>query len=151
MRRFCSRYSKFTSVAVLTVLLFGTISVSAQISQGNSHGWKDLKYSIFFTSYDVHRLLADPAQFKKTMDYFGPVKPDRVYIDGVGREGKVDVPLLKEIAARFRAMGIEADGAMVPTSIHGGPSVYNNVEDLAQLKERMQGLAQVFDRIILDD
>ncbi len=151
MRSFYSLYFRFTFAAVLTVLFFGTISISAQTSQGNSHRWKDLKYSIFFTSYDVHRLLADPAQFKKTMDYFGPVKPDRVYIDGVGREGKVDVPLLKKIVARFRAMGIEADGAMVPTSIHGGPSVYNNAEDLAQLKERMRGLAQVFDRIILDD
>ena len=85
------------------------------------------------------------------MDYFAPVKPTRVYLDGVGRDGKVNVPLMKKIAARFRAMGIEADGAMVPTSNHGGTSVYNNQDDLNALKQRMHGLAQVFDKIILDD
>ncbi len=133
------------------MLFLTAVSVKAQNQNNESDGWKHLKYAIFFTSYDVQHLLADPADFKKTMDYFAPVKPTRVYIDGVGHDGKVDVPLMKEIAARFRAMGIEPDGAMVPTSIHGGPSVYNNPEDLSQLKQRMQGLAQVFDKIILDD
>ncbi len=139
------------ALAAAVLMTFGSGYVRAQDSREASQGWKHLKYAIFFTSFDVQRLLSDPAQFKKTMDYFGPVKPDKVYLDGVGRDGKVDVPLLKEISARFRAMGITPEGAMVPTSLHGGPSVYNNPEDLAQLKERMQGLAQVFDRIILDD
>lgn len=151
MKNSYSVYLKSGFAAFLTVLLFGAVPALAQSTAGNSNGWAHLKYSIFFTSYDVHQLLADPAQFKKTMDYFAPIKPERVYIDGVGHDGKVDVPLMKEIAARFRAMGIQPDGAMVPTSIHGGTSVYNNSEDLAQLKERMQGLAQVFDNIILDD
>ena len=133
------------------MLFLTAVSVKAQNQNNESDGWKHLNYAIFFTLYDVQHLLADPADFKKTMDYFAPVKPTRVYIDGVGHDGKVDVPLMKEIAARFRAMGIEPDGAMVPTSIHGGPSVYNNPEDLAQLKQRMQGLARVFDKIILDD
>ena len=151
MKNSYSVYLKSGFAAFLTVLLFGAVPALAQSTAGNSNGWAHLKYSIFFTSYDVHQLLADPAEFKKTMDYFAPIKPERVYIDGVGHDGKVDVPLMKEIAARFRAMGIQPDGAMVPTSIHGGTSVYNNSEDLAQLKERMQGLAQVFDNIILDD
>ncbi len=140
------------AVTLLISIMVGVSSVSAQTPTESSHrGWSHLKYAIFFTSYDMENLLADPAQFKKTMEYFAPVMPDRVYIDGVGRGGKVDVPLLKEIAARFRAMGIKADGAMVATSPRGGPSAYNNPEDLASLKERMQGLAQVFNKIILDD
>ncbi len=151
MTKISSLYPRLCLVTLLMAMVLCVGSLSAQTSAERSHGWKHVKYAIFFTSYDVQHLLADPAQFKKTMDYFGPVKPDRVYIDGVGRDGKVDVPLLKEIAARFRAMGITPDGAMVPTSLRGGPSVYNNAEDLAQLKERMQGLAQVFDKIILDD
>ena len=112
--------------------------------------WHHLKYAIFFTSRDVQVLLADSAKFQKTMAYFDPVEPERVYLDGVGTDGKVDVPLLQEIAARFRALGIEADGAMVPTS-RFGTSTYNNPEDLKSLKDRMQGLAKVFDNIILDD
>lgn len=140
------------SLSIVILMLFLTaVSVKAQNQNNKPDGWKHLKYAIFFTSYDVQHLLADPADFKKTMDYFAPVKPTRVYIDGVGHDGKVDVPLIKKIAARFRAMGIEPDGAMVPTSIHGGPSVYNNPEDLTQLKQRMQGLAKAFDKIILDD
>ncbi len=144
--------SRSAAVTLLISIMVGVSSVSAQTPTESSHrGWSHLKYAIFFTSYDMENLLADPAQFKKTMEYFAPVMPDRVYIDGVGRGGKVDVPLLKEIAARFRAMGIKADGAMVATSPRGGPSAYNNPEDLASLKERMQGLAQVFNKIILDD
>ncbi len=142
---------KAAITALLISILLGAGSLSAQTPAETHHGWNHLKYAIFFTSYDMENLLADPVQFKKTMEYFAPVMPDRVYIDGVGRGGKVDVPLLKKIAARFRAMGIKADGAMVATSLRGGPSAYNNPEDLASLKERMQGLAQVFNKIILDD
>jgi len=144
-------YSKRCFPILILVMLLATRPVSAQNSTSNTQGWKHLKYAVFFTSYDVQHLLADPADFRKTMDYFSPVKPTRVYLDGVGKDGKVDVPLMKKIAARFRAMGIEPDGAMVPTSIHSGTSAYNNPEDLAQLKQRMHGLAQVFDKIILDD
>jgi len=133
------------------MLFFAPGRVSAQNTSQNDDGWQHQSYAIFFTSHDVQHLLADPADFKKTMDYFAPVKPSRVYIDGVGPDGNVDVPLLKKIAARFREMGIEPDGAMVPTSDRGGTSVYNNQEDLNALKQRMHGLAQVFDRIILDD
>ena len=151
MNIFCPEYFRPGLLTLMFLALVGMRPLSAQTASENSHGWKHLKYSVFFTSHDIQQLLADPVQFRKTMDYFASVKPVRVYIDGVGHDGKVDVPLLKEIAARFRAMGIQPDGAMVPTSLRGGPSVYNNAEDLAQLKERMQGLAQVFDTIILDD
>ncbi len=139
----------FISVSVFLTAMSGSIGCIS-IAQTNG-GWKHLKYAIFFTSTDVQRLLADPAQFQRTMSYFAPIKPERVYLDGEGREGKVDVPLLKEIAARFRAAGIEPEGALVPTSPRSGPSVYNNPEDLASLRERIQRLAQVFDNIILDD
>ncbi len=145
------KYFKAALAVLISVFLINAAPVSAGTQTDNAHGWSHLKYAIFFTSYDVQNLLADPAQFKKTMEYFAPIKPQRVYIDGVGRDGKVDVPLLKQIADRFRAMGIQPEGAMVPTSLRGGPSVYNNPEDLAQLKERMHGLAQVFNKIILDD
>ena len=132
---------------LLQVLILGSTSV---LNAQSASGWQHLKYAIFFTSRDVDSLLADPDQFKKTMDYFGPIKPDRVYLDGVGRGNKVDVALLEKIADRFRAMGIEADGAMVPTSEYG-PSTYNNQKDLDALATRMRGLAKVFDKIILDD
>jgi hypothetical protein len=115
-----------------------------------SKGWTNLKYAIFFTSSDVKNLLADSVQFQKTMDYFAPIKPAEVYLEGSSR-GEINVPLLKKLAAKFKAMGIEVSGCMVPVSEHGGPSTYNNPEDLAALKKRMQSLAKVFDNIILDD
>lgn len=111
--------------------------------------WQHLKYAIYFTSSDVDSLLADLAQFTKTMDYFAPVKPVHVYLEGSGY-GEVNVQLLKNIADKFRAMGIKVSGAMVPTG-EWGPSVYNNPKDLAVLEKRMRSLAQVFDDIILDD
>lgn len=146
MRKFFYRHFIFGTI-VLGILIS---LVPGLLTGQTTDGWKHLKYAVFFTSTDVQKLLADPAQFQKTMDYFGPVKPDKVYLDGGDREGKVDVALLQTIAARFRAMGIEPEGAMVPTA-RFGPSVYNNQEDLESLKERMQALAKVFDEIILDD
>jgi hypothetical protein len=111
--------------------------------------WDHLKYAIYFTSGDVERLLADSTQFQKTMEYFAPVRPEKVYLEGSGR-GEINVPLLKKLASKFRAMGIEAWGSMVPTG-QRGPSVYNDPKDMEALKKRMQSLAQVFDHIILDD
>jgi hypothetical protein len=111
--------------------------------------WRHLKYAIYFTSSDVDLLLASPAQFKKTMDYFAPVKPVHVYLEGSGH-GEVNVNLLKNIADKFRAMGIKVSGAMVPVGKQG-PSAYNNPKDLSAIEKRMRSLAQVFDDIILDD
>ncbi|HUI29239.1 MAG TPA: hypothetical protein VLX91_03400 [Candidatus Acidoferrales bacterium] len=140
---------KYFVISIAPLLFLFGFGRSASFAQGNG-GWQHLNYAIFFTSRDVDSLLVDSVQFHKTMNYFGPVKPRRVYLDGEGRDGGVNVPLLQRIAARFRAMGIDPEGAMVPTS-RFGPSVYNNPEDLESLKERMQGLAKVFDEIILDD
>ncbi len=151
MRKSLSRFLKTFLLIVVTSPLLTSQSVSGQGIKEGSSGWRHIRYAIFFTSYDVQHLLATPDAFKKTMEYFAPVKPSKVYIDGVRRDGSVDVPLLREISARFRAMGIDAEGGMVPTTLRGGPSVYNNQDDLDQLKRRMQGLAQVFDQIIIDD
>lgn len=148
MKDFLSKYFPVSSAALAFGMLFAIGSTSPVKAQ-TAAGWPHLKYAIYFTSRDVDSLLADPDQFKKTMDYFAPVKPVHVYLEGTGR-GEINVPLLKEIAERFRAMGIRVSGAMVPVG-QRGPSVYNNSDDMAALEKRMRALAQVFDDIILDD
>jgi hypothetical protein len=135
-------------VGAMSVLLLGMHSAVAQ-QNVTATGWPHLKYAIYFTSRDIDSLLADPSQFQKTMEYFAPIKPVHVYLEGTGR-GEIDVPLLKKVADRFRAMGIRVSGAMVPVG-EQGPSTYNNPNDLAALEKRMRSLAQVFDDIILDD
>ena len=117
-------------------------------NSGNAH-WQHLKYAIYFTSQDIESLLADPVQFKKTMDYFAPVKPVHIYLEGSGH-GEVNVRLLKTIADKFHGMGIKVSGAMVPVG-ERGPSTYNNLNDLEAIEKRMRSLAQVFDDVILDD
>ena len=151
MTRFFYQHLMRRLVILMSIVLInGTIR--AQSVGNNSGGWKHLKYAIFFTSEDVENLLADSTQFKKTMEYFAPVMPVKVYLQGADWNGKVmSTALLKEIVGRFQKMGIEADGALVPISPRGTPSVYNNRADLESLKERIQVLARVFDRIILDD
>jgi hypothetical protein len=114
-----------------------------------TQGWQNLKYSIYFTSGDVETLLGSEMKFRKTMDYFAPVKPVHVYLEGTGR-GEINIPLLKKVAERFRSIGIRVSGAMVPIG-ENGPSTYNNQKDMAALEKRMRSLAQVFDDIILDD
>ncbi|HUX61600.1 MAG TPA: hypothetical protein VMV32_09850 [Ignavibacteriaceae bacterium] len=154
MNNHIQKYFSIFSAAVLFMLLLNSNSSFCQSKEKGSsmkNGWAHLKYAIFFTEYDVEHLLADSAQFRKTMEYFAPIKADKVYLTGDIKGDAANVALLKKIAARFRAMGIEADGAMVPVSPRGGPSTYNNPEDLASLKKRMQALAQVFNKIILDD
>ena len=136
---------------ICTVTFFSSSSFSQSKDNAEKvEGWSHLKYAIYFTWGDIEHLLADPVQFKKTMDYFAPVKAERVYLEGSSR-GNVNVDLLKKIADKFRAMGIEVSGSMVPVSPKGGTSTYNNPDDLASLKSRMQALAKVFDNIILDD
>ncbi|HMK37713.1 MAG TPA: hypothetical protein VK569_00140 [Bacteroidota bacterium] len=144
-RCFRSRIPVLASGLALAVLPLDASSAQGQPATG----WPHLKYAIYFTSQDVDSLLADQARFKKTMDYFAPVKAVHVYLEGAGR-GDVNVPLLKKIADRLRAMGIRVSGAMVPVG-QRGPSTYNNPEDMAALEKRMRSLAQVFDDIILDD
>ena len=141
------------AAALIFSLLLIVNPARAQNKNGDApinNGWTHLKYAIFFTHSDVEKLLADPAQFEKTMEYFAPVKPERVYLEG-NSQGDINVELLKNITGRFKAMGIKVSGCMVPVSPHGGPSTYNNPEDLASLKKRMEALSEVFDNIILDD
>jgi hypothetical protein len=101
----------------------------AAAQEPEAKGWPNLKYAIYFTSHDVNALLADPDQFKKTMEYFAPVKPVHVYLEGI-TNGDVNVALLKQVSERFHAMGIRVSGAMVPIG-RRGPSVYNDPQDLA--------------------
>ncbi len=108
-----------------------------------------MKYSIYFTYPDIERLLVDSSQFLKTMEYFAPIKPYKVYLEG-SSEGEIDIAMMKKVADRFRSMGIETSGSMVAVGPHG-PSTYNNASDMASLEKRMRALAKVFDNIILDD
>jgi hypothetical protein len=136
-------------VLVIIAILMMSFETQSSFAQ-TKDGWKNLKYAMFFTNGDVHRLLADEDSFKKTMDYFAPIKIQKVYLEGKNR-GDEDVDLMKSVANRFRKIGITPVGAMVPTSEKGGPCCYNDPNDLASLKRRMTALASVFDEIILDD
>jgi len=138
-------YISISSVLALVLLMFSD-TASAQTNQG----WAHLKYAIYFTSGDVENLLADAGAFQKTMEYFAPVKPERVYLEG-STSRDVDVAMLKTVRDRFIALGIKVSGAMVSNSLRGGPSSYNNDDDMQVLKKRTQDLARVFDNIILDD
>jgi len=134
------------------ILLLGAWIPSAQVHaqiMPVSNGWQHVKYAIYFTSTDVERLLADSAQFNKTMEYFGPIKPYKVYLEG-SSEKEIDVAFLKRVADRILSRGIKVSGSMVAVG-HRGPSVYNNADDMASLQKRMRSLAKVFDNIILDD
>ena len=144
MKRFILNSVSFVIIFIMMIL--NSQSVFSQTKDG----WKNLKYALFFTNGDVHRLLADEDSFKKTMQYFAPIKIQKVYLEGKNR-GEEDVDLMKSVADRFRKIGITAVGAMVPTSEKGGPCCYNDPNDLASLKRRMTALASVFDEIILDD
>ena len=137
----------------LVIVIIAILMMSFETQSGfaqTKDGWKNLKYAMFFTNGDVHRLLADEDSFKKTMDYFAPIKIQKVYLEGKNR-GDEDVDLMKTVADRFHKIGIRTAGAMVPTSEKGGPCCYNDPNDLASLKRRMTALASVFDEIILDD
>lgn len=152
MKNVLSRSLVLSAAASVCVLIITTSSALSQVDTRGSrmtNGWAHLKYAIYFTWGDIERLLADPAQFQMTMDYFAPVNAEKVYLEGNSR-GDVDVALMKKVADRFRGMGLKVSGSMVPVG-QRGPSVYNNPDDMASLEKRMRALAQVFDDIILDD
>ncbi len=142
---------KYLSIFFTSFLCAFFLITNTTLAQNSNNGWPNVKYAIYFTSGDVEHLLADSIQFQKTMKYFAPVKAYKVYLQGNSNSSEINVPLLKKITARFKAMGIEVWGSMVPVSPKGGPSTYNNQADLNALKKRMQSLAEVFDYIILDD
>jgi hypothetical protein len=154
MRKVILKYFILNNLLTLFIILF--LNQNYIKCQDNSDeeimdkDWQHLKYAIYFTHGDVEHLLADTAQFRETMDYFAPIKAKHVYLEGTSR-GDIDVVQLKNIVKRFRDMGIEVSGSMVPVSPKGGPSCYNNKDDLAALEKRMRSLAKVFDNIILDD
>lgn len=154
MENIFTKYFNLNNLLTLSIILF--LNLLSIKSQDNSKegmmnkDWQNLKFAIYFTYGDVEKLLADTTQFRKTMDYFAPVNVKHVYLEGNSR-GDINVKLLKDIAKRFHDMGIETTGAMVPVSPKGGPSCYNNREDLASLEKRMRSLVKVFNNIILDD
>jgi hypothetical protein len=137
-------------MVLAAALIAGADSASGQgMGLEKNAGRPHLKYAIYFTWGDIERLLADPAQFEKTMDYLAPVEAERVYLEGNSR-GDVDVVLMKKLVDKFHSMGIKVSGSMVPVGLRG-PLSYNNPDDMASLEKRMRALAQVFDDIILDD
>jgi hypothetical protein len=136
-------------ISLALVLLAVPMSHAGAKAEGNPTGWNHLTYAIYFTAGDVEKLLGDDEHFRKTMEYFSPVKPAHVYLEGSSR-GNVNVELLKTVVGRFRQMGIRVSGGMVPIGDRG-PSTFNDPRDLASLESRMRALAGVFDDIILDD
>src|SRR5208283_2992270 len=77
------KFNTFGLRRFILILLLGAGIPSAQIHAQNmpaSNGWQHVKYAIYFTSSDLEQLLVDSAQFIKTKDYFGPIKPYKVYL-----------------------------------------------------------------------
>ncbi len=111
--------------------------------------WNNLKYAVYFLNGDIDSLLVDPAERRKTFEYFAPIRPNRFYLEGPS-EKEVDVPLMKKVADAVRAEGIIAAGSMVPI-VPSGPACYNKPEHMAILEKRARAMAQVFDELILDD
>ena len=137
-------------MGLLMMLLIGPVSLVGQGKQGETRpGWSHLKYALYFTYPEIEKLLLDTASMRETMEYLGPVRPERVYLECTTR-GDVNVTQMKDLAARFRALGFRVSGAMVP-NVPGGPICYNNPDHLAQLERRSRAVAQVFDEVILDD
>ena len=140
----------FTRKTLILILLLGPVSLPAQGKQGETRPvWSHLKYALYFTYGEIEKLLLDTASMRETMEYLGPVRAGRVYLECTSA-GDVNVAQMKDLAARFRALGLRVSGAMVPT-IPGGPMCYNNPDHLAQLERRSRAVAQVFDDFILDD
>ena len=141
-------FFSFSAAVIFVLLLCAGIMNGQEKTQA---GWQHLHYAVFFTHMDIEHLLRDPDQFKKTMEYFAPVKPVHVYLEANAR-GKDDIAFLKSLADKFHVMGIRTSGCLVTVSaIHEGPMVYNDPADMASLEEHTRALAQVFDEIILDD
>ena len=148
-RNFISVHAFGVRFLMWSILLLMSDQYRSVAQDVKTNSWQNLKFSIYFTSTDVDSLLGDDNRFQKTMDYFAPVKPVHVYLEGTGR-GEINISLLKKVAEKFRARGIKVSGAMVPVGEHG-PSTYNNLKDMAALEKRMRSLARIFDDIILDD
>ena len=143
-----------STVTVLTilagVLLAGTAALTAQVTRGETPGkWSSVRYAIYFTNAEMEKLLVDTASMRETMEYFGPVKAEKVYLE-CSSEKDADTAHMRNVAGRLRSMGYRVSGAMVPT-VPDGFICYNNPEHMAQLERRSRAAAKVFDEIILDD
>ncbi len=111
--------------------------------------WNNLKYAVYFLSEDIEKLLVDPADRRKTFEYFAPLRANRFYLEGSSNK-EVDDAQMKKVAEAVRAEGVIAAGSMVPI-VAGGPACYNNPGHMAILEKRARAMAQVFDEMILDD
>ncbi len=152
MKSVIHRYLSFGLRCLMFIAVLSAGIPSSQIYGQNAsanNGWPHVKYAVYFTYSDIEHLLIDSLQFIKTVDYFAPVRPYKVYLEG-SSEKEVDIALMKKVADRFRSMGVKVSGSMVAVG-RRGPSVYNNEDDMATLERRMRALARVFDNIILDD
>ena len=111
--------------------------------------WPNLKYAIYFCSGEIEKLLSSPTTRRQTLDYFAPVRPVHIYLEGPNRR-PVDAPLMKEIAEALRKEGIRVSGAVVPVGPKG-PFCYNDPEQMVILETRVRAMAGIFDELILDD
>jgi len=123
--------------------------MDAQHRPSNPAGWDHLKYAIYFTYSEIERLLVDSSSFNNVLEYFAPVKAEKVYLEYSGTEN-ANMADLKKVADAFRGRGFKVSGALVP-NVPGGPACYNNPEHLAIIERRSKALAEVFDEFIIDD
>jgi hypothetical protein len=110
--------------------------------------WQHIETALFFTSGDVERLLAQPAERRATLAYFAPLRLSKVYLEGATGPSAKTVPFA-EIVASLKAQGFAVSGAVVPAD--HGPFCYNDPKDMAKLEGRVRELAQAVDEIIVDD
>ncbi len=136
-------------MTTLRVLMALTLFLVAGEVIAQTSPWHNLHYAIYFTSTDIEHLLADSASRQEVMEYFAPIKAERVYLE-CSSAGEVNVDMMKRARDFFRSHGLKVSGAMVPT-VPGGPMCYNDPKNLAILERRSTAMAEVFDEFILDD
>jgi len=135
----------FVFLAAALVLVPGWLRAEAPSAGAR---WQHIKTALFFTSDDVERLLAKPADRRATLAYFAPLRLTKVYLENASGDPAA-VAALREIAADLKAQGLEVSGAVVPSN--HGPLCYNNPQDMALLESRVRVLAELADEIIVDD
>lgn len=129
---------------IFTIIVFQSYSqTTKQVS-----GWENLKYSLYFTSSDVEKLLLDSISFLRTTEYFKPVKVSKVYLE-IPNDGSMDINLLNKISNKYISMNIKVAGAMKP-AIADKPICYNNLEHLGALEKTARTLAKSFDEFLVD-
>ncbi len=132
----------------LLLMLIGTGAYSGAASAPSDSAWANLRYAVYFTAFDVQKLLVPADSRAETLRYFAPVHPQRFYLERALQDTS-DVAGMKKVADALRAEGIEATGALVPAI--GRPLCYNKPGEMAMLERGARALAQVFDEFIIDD